>query len=239
MVELAWDDRGTALRGVRHPRASRWLSLLVERTRRRRRRQGTPRERGRADGIGVWTPEVRGRPGGPGTTAGRRDAAAGTPGCHGGCPCSSEGRKGDGGIRGRRESAAEPTDEGSWRLRSRGGRAGLGQPRDGAMRRQAPPGVTAAVPARRQGATATAVSRDAGRERGGRSEGRAKGAPTRGANRVVRSDPGTAGRGRAVTEAARPARRDGATTRGASRVGGGAVWTRRRAGVRMRRGAPW
>ena len=49
-----------------------------------------------------------------------------------------------------------------------------GRPPDGAKSRDAPRGVTAAVLARRQGATATAGPREAGRERGGRAEGPAR-----------------------------------------------------------------
>ena len=53
-----------------------------------------------------------------------------------------------------------------------------------------------------------------------------QGAQTRGTNLVVRPGPGTAGRGRATTEAGRSARWDGAATRGASKLGGGVAWTR-------------
>ena len=153
----------------------------------------------RGVGRGAWALEVRGQPGRLGTTAGRLNAAARNPGRHGGHPCSVVERGGNGGVAGRRESAAEATEEGPGRPRSRGGRVSLGRPQGGAARRRATAGVTAAVPVRRQGATATAASRDAGRARPGQQE---RGLGARG--------PGTAGSAR---DARTTARRGGAHPR--------------------------
>ena len=124
-------------------------------------------------------------------------------------------------MAGRQEGAPRAAEEGADGPRFAAGLASSGRPWDGAMHRRAAQGMTVAVPARQQDATAPAAPQETGRERGGRADGPAR------AHGLVEptwwSDvaPGRPGAGAAKPGC--PARWEGATTRAASRVGGGAA----------------
>ena len=93
------------------------------------------------------------------------------------------------------------------------GLASSGRPRDGTTRRRAPQDVTLAVPARRQGATATAAPREPGREHDGRANGPARvqirGRPSQLRTTAGRRDTATGTPGRDVGRPRSSAGRDG------------------------------